>query len=852
MKEIIDMDYPYYAHIKEGEKERLIDHIHCCQQYFLEIYKEKDMEKILHRFLEKMDLAKTVELENFGKQLFFNTILFHDFGKCNPRFQKQKMKNDVENHKAFKNSHHSIYSSLIFLDYFWNEIEENQELYSNKDEKKKLFLLVAEHAYIISKHHGSLDSMTRYIGSNGILESDGNIKNFLQCMLQNELDGYKGFRYLSEKKVSKHLFRLYKNKKGPIFTQEQSTTKYFYYRLLYSVLVHCDYYATTEFMQGVKIPACSEMKINDFKMAYEQSPIKKTIENYRIQKYQGLEKDWASIHEMNDLRSEMFLDAEMELQKDDRYPIYFLEAPTGSGKSNTAINLSFHLMKDKKKLFYIYPFNTLVEQNLQTLQELFPEERLQQQIAVINSLHPIKMESSKKEESELFYQKALLDRQFLQYPFILSTHVSFFETLFSNKRENLFGFFQLANSVIVLDEIQSYKNSIWSEIIIFLKSCAELMGMKVIIMSATLPDLEQLYIEKPEDAFVKRLLANSKDYFQHPIFKNRVQISYELLEKETDEISDILLQHILNQPIKEKKIVIEFIKKQSAYTFYYRLLEKLEGLEDKVSVLCMTGDDSLYERKKILQEIKESKKGLILVATQVIEAGVDIDMDIGYKDVSLLDNEEQFMGRINRSCKRKGIVYFFKKDDFNLIYKGDCRQSANLTLQNEKMREILLQKDFQAYYQKVLEYLKEQNKDSENGASKFFKEEIKKLEFEKIAQRMKLIDENNWKVSIVFCRNMQAVDGSIFYSANQAEQLWNDYKSLLLNRTMEYAKRQVELSKVRTQLQYFTYQIPETWASNVYYHDMIGELRCVFDADEYFINGKLNVSKLSGGEVNFM
>ena len=47
----------------------------------------------------------------------------------------------------------------------------------------------------------------------------------------------------------------------------------------------------------------------------------------------------------------------------------------------------------------------------------------------------------------------------------------------------------------------------------------------------------------------------------------------------------------------------------------------------------------------------------------MIEAGVDIDMDIGYKDISRLDSEEQFMGRINRSAKRRGTVYFFDMDD---------------------------------------------------------------------------------------------------------------------------------------------------------------------------------------------
>lgn len=154
-------------------------------------------------------------------------------------------------------------------------------------------------------------------------------------------------------------------------------------------------------------------------------------------------KNLQNIKDINELRSEIFLDTEDELKKcmQEEDSIFFLEAPTGSGKSNTAINLSFQLMKDKKKLFYIYPFNTLVEQNRQTLQELFPKKELQDKIAVVNSLTPIKEIKNDDEDSEKYYQKALLDRQFLNYNFILSTHVSFFNLLFGHKKEDVFGFF---------------------------------------------------------------------------------------------------------------------------------------------------------------------------------------------------------------------------------------------------------------------------------------------------------------------------------------------------------------------------------------------------------------------------
>ena len=113
---------------------------------------------------------------------------------------------------------------------------------------------------------------------------------------------------------------------------------------------------------------------------------------------------------------------------------------------------------------------------------------------------------------------------------------------------------------------------------------------------------------------------------------------------------------------------------------------------------------------------------MILVATQVIEAGVDIDMDIGFKDISRLDSEEQFMGRINRSGKKDGVVYFFNLDEAKSIYKEDVRGDERVTLMVPEIRTFLETKNFSAFYESdILPVLKKKGEMiDKNNLKEFF------------------------------------------------------------------------------------------------------------------------------------
>ena len=834
LSEIFNENYVIYAHTKEGEtKETLREHITVCEKYFDKLCRDKEIEKVIDTFCGQLNFKHQEEGERILKNFAVQLVVFHDLGKCNPEFQSKIMRNNnyiKEKFCGVSGSGHALLSALLYLDYFYGVIQSNDVI--EREEKRKLEVLLLEHSFIIARHHSDFQSFGKYC--NNLKNED--VKCILSLIREKKIEIYKPEGSLNDEILERIIDSYRKVKKKN--SREQNLKEYFYYRFLYSLLVSCDYYATGEVCSGTEKKNFGTLQnMDDYIKAYNKSEIVRSIRNFE-QHNSDIRTDLENITEINELRNCMFLEAERELLNSPEETIYFLEAPTGSGKSNMAFNLSFHLMRGKNKLFYIYPFNTLVEQNRGNLEKLFSEDALARKIAVVNSITPIRGIENVEKDSKEYYQIALLDRQFLNYPVILSTHVSFFQTLFGCQKEDIFGFLQLTNAVIVLDEIQSYKNSIWTEIIVMLRACAELMGMKIIIMSATLPNLEIL---GGEECKAKYLLQDSEKYFQHHLFRDRVKISYELLDAPFH--LEILLKHIEINYGKGKKVLIEFISKKTTEKFF-----EMIRCSDKIDapVFCITGDCSIYEREKILRPIRDNlMEECILVATQVVEAGVDIDMDIGYKDISKLDSEEQFLGRINRSFRRDGIVYFFDLDHQEKIYGNDYRVSKKLTLYNSEMREILFHKNFSEYYRQVMELLKcHRNQSTEEIGLDSFYEEASLLNYDKIEQRMKLIEDDEWSMDIFLNRRIEFEDGFVL----DGEAVWNEYKELLYS-DMDYAEKQVKLSEVRSKMNYFIYAVKRN--PNLSYSDVIGELRYIEDGEKYFIDGMLNRKMLDSDDIFF-
>lgn len=799
-----------FAHLLEGKekKETLQEHTKLCQKYWKRMVEQRGLVSIFENFKNRY----LQEISEEGKHLFdvmtVNIVTWHDFGKCNPRFQKDKMKHSWHMDLAPDNaigSRHSILSAMFYLDYFIERINQLED----KQERTKLKDFAYMYSYVISRHHGNLSDFSEYMNE---LLGKGNTE-----IGEKAWEWYQKWKNGETVKLYKHFTGNMENRLE-MQTQGQAIGLYAWIRLQFSLLTAADYYATSEFMSGIEVTDFGKFgNIQQLIRQYEDGEVQKKIRNYQREIYPMEPEKLQQVSEINILRTELFSEAEENLKRNKGQSVFYLEAPTGSGKSNTAMNLSFTLMQensDLRKLFYIYPFNTLVEQNMGILEKTFGNKKeIMSQIAVVNSLVPFKDKKEVEEDRENSkkYQEILLDRQFLNYPFILSTHVMLFRTMFGNAKEDVFGFQQLCHSVIVLDEIQSYKINLWSEMIAFLKEFAELLDIKVIIMSATLPNLEVLTDHK-ENAV--RLLSDCSKYFHHKMFRERVVPKYDLLEE--DITLESLAEHVLEN--KNKKVLIEFIKKASAEEFYRILGERVE------SVFLMTGDSSIQERKDLIEKIK-GLSSVILVATQVIEAGVDIDMDIGFKDISRLDSEEQFMGRINRSGKKDGVVYFFNLDEAKSIYKEDVRGDERVTLMVPEIRTFLETKNFSAFYESdILPVLKKKGEMiDKNNLKEFFSQKVGILNMPEVAEKMKLIDDNTQGIFICFGRKLGDVD---------SRMLWWEYKELLENTQMNYAEKKVRLHDLRSEMNAFIYQFKNF--ALVEANEHIGDLYFIENGEEYF------------------
>ena len=319
-----------YGHIKDDQYETIVEHIQLCIKYLKEIFELKRLDKIMVSFKNNLVSDLSDEGKEVFNELFINTIVFHDTGKINSVFQNDKMNNPAMNYMTPPpnlDSKHSILSAYIYLGYFLNKIS-----LLDKNDYKILKRITYINAFVISRHHSKIDDfITCFIDK---FDSDDKLEkriidwvNSDEFVKQFNVD----FNFVPLKKKGRNILF----KKLQKYKIDKQIDFYAYVRFLYSILVTCDYYATSEFYNDQK--SISVMNDFDFKELIKQYNNTELI--IKIRKKQTFENS------INELRTEIFLEAEKTLIENCDKNIFYLEAPTGSGKSNTAINLSLRLIE---------------------------------------------------------------------------------------------------------------------------------------------------------------------------------------------------------------------------------------------------------------------------------------------------------------------------------------------------------------------------------------------------------------------------------------------------------------------------------------------------------------------------
>ena len=789
----------YWAHINQSEPEELLqEHVSLVNKYASELVKIHGLNPVIDliaksvveggSFSEKDACALLI------KRLMVNTILFHDFGKVNENFQAQRMGN--KRFKAVPTTlippfGHSFLGAYMFLFYHVDEIVSSSVFPDN--EKVTLILFTYFFSFVIVKHHSPvLDSATNSAFISSFQKQYKDLMKYIQLYQfnkENELllnSFFDNANDILEGAFEEEL--LWQQEGGKRYI---SFPLYSLIKMSSSLLTSADYLATHEYSSGTGLtdfgilnsPERREELINSLRSYKHNVTTYAEADNYQ---FSFPEKK--SNENLNILRKEMAIEVLNSIKSHiDKY-LFYLEAPTGGGKTNISmIVLSELLAKHPEitKVFYVFPFTTLITQTYKALKDSFGLDGTE--LVELHSKAPININDTEYNE-----EKSFIDNLFALYPFTVLSHVKFFDILKTNHKESNYLLHRMANSVVIIDELQSYNPAIWDRMLYLIGEYSRLFNIRFLLMSATLPRLGVLDIHSDYSSDFVELLPNSKRYLQNPNFSRRVVFKFDFFEKKID--METLVDTILKKSEEYKcrsenqtvHTIVEFIFKRSASEFY-RAISATKHPFDKIFILSGTILES--RRKEIINYIKNKEhrnENILLITTQVVEAGVDIDMDLGFKNLSLIDSDEQLAGRVNRNAtKETADVYLFRMDDASVLYSKDLRYKAtreNISL--DEYKGILAEKDFSKLYELVFPKIDALNKSTsiQNFVSEFMEKGINRLDFRKVDDDFKIIDQQSHSVFVPLALPIK-IDS---YITGEQEDIFTKEELLFLERMSVY------------------------------------------------------------------
>ena len=363
---------------------------------------------------------------------------------------------------------------------------------------------------------------------------------------------------------------------------------------------------------------------------------------------------------------------------------FLIKAPTGIGKTFLALNLALEIARDgnKRRIITAIPFTSIIDQTHTEYQKIIADQD------VLKYHHLTSYKSQNDDEQEQFMHKVFLADVWHEN-FIVTTFNQLFFTFFSNHNKDNLKLETLRDSVVIIDEIQNIPRVLLKSIAAAFNEFSKRYDIHFIIMSATMP-----HIAAELESFTE---------LSEPILYKREKDRYEIIYEPNIKGLDDLVNEILKHQDESALCVVNTISKAK------KLYEALKN-SGKKSVYLLTTHQIPLHRVQIIDEIKEKLEGgekITLVATQLIEAGVDLSFDVGFREFAPIGAIIQAAGRVNRnatSSKPAKVMVFHYLDGKPFPYH-------DIDLQEDKVKEILARSIKESEIYQILESYFQSTKD---------------------------------------------------------------------------------------------------------------------------------------------
>lgn len=421
--------------------------------------------------------------------------------------------------------------------------------------------------------------------------------------------------------------------------------------------------------------------------------------------------------------------------------IFSMTVPTGGGKTLSSLlwALRHAIHNGQKRVIIAIPYTSIITQTANTLKKILGEQN------VLEHHSEFDYDALKDERLKDIYQLAAENWDF---PVIVTTNVQLFESMFSNKPSACRKLHNIADSVIILDEVQTLPTNYLQPIVDAMGAYHRSFGVSFLFTTASQPILSGL-IEgcNPVANFhgldaVTELIPTSAKLYEK---LRRVSLDIDDTPRSYDEIAAALAQH--------DRVLCIVNTRRDAKEVYKRLPK--EGLTLHLSRM-MCPDHVSETIDQITKGLADNANKVVrVVATQLVEAGVDIDFPVVYRQEAGLDSVLQAAGRCNREGKRKlCVTHVFSLAKEHNLPSGDISNANNARLSLKQDSDWFAPETMTNYFRQ--RYSREETFDKKGIKGYLYSP--KDIMFETAAKEFRLIEDSSIPLIVVWKNSLSLVE----------------------------------------------------------------------------------------------